>query len=256
MRAIYAFIVQGFRQQAAYKVEGWLGMFSGLAWFVLYASIWAALLHGDPAALQRQMGYVIASRCLAELFFLPTWEVAIKFRQGDIGLELIKPVALPVRILADFFGRNCFLVLRAVPVFTMIWILFRLPAPSLATVALFVVSALMGWVIVASMRMALNLIALWTVQFNEAEELFNLLSNLFSGVFIPLYFLPSWVAAFAKFLPFAGIFFTPSAILSGSLAGGALVQALLLQMLWALVGAGILGLMWQAGSRKLVMQGG
>ncbi|HYG60281.1 MAG TPA: ABC-2 family transporter protein [Symbiobacteriaceae bacterium] len=256
MKALAAFVMQGFKQQAAYRVEGWLGIISSLIWFVLYAGIWTALLRGDPEALSRQMGYIIATRFLAELHFLPTWEVSEKFRQGDVGLELIKPVSLPVRILADFFGRSCFRLLRSVPVYVLIWAAFRLPAPAWWQVLLFLAAAFLGWVITATLQLALTLIALWTIQFDEAEQLFGIASSLFSGSFIPLYYLPGWVGAFAGFLPFAGIYFVPAAMLSGTLTGPALTQALVLQVVWALVGVGAIGAMWRAGSRKLVMQGG
>ncbi|MDF2627009.1 MAG: hypothetical protein K0R39_840 [Symbiobacteriaceae bacterium] len=256
MRAIYAFVSQGFRQQAAYKVEGWLGIFSSLIWFVIYIGIWSALLQGDPEALQRQMMYIIAGQFLGELNFLPTWEVGAKFRQGDVGLELIKPVALPVRILADFFGRSLFRLLRSTPVYIIIWIALGLPAPGLGRLGLFVLTGLTGWVIIATLTLSLTLIALWTVQFDEAEQLFGIGMSLFSGSLIPLYYLPVWVGNVAKFLPFAGIFFVPSAVLAGTLGGAALLEAMLLQILWAGVGLGILTSMWRAGSTKLVMQGG
>ncbi len=256
MGGFYAFLNQGFRQQAAYKVEGWLGIGSSLIWFVLYAGIWTALLQGDPAALKVQMAYVIATRFLSELHFLPTWEVSMKFRQGDVGLELIKPLALPVRILGEFFGRSCFRLLRSLPIFVLIWVVFGLKAPSVLTVGIFVLSSLLGFVITATMQLALTMIALWTVQFDEAEQLFGIASSLFSGAFIPLHYLPAAVGAVAVFLPFAGIYYVPSAILAGTLTGGAMLQSLGLQVLWALVGTAVLSAMWMAGSRKLVMQGG
>ncbi len=256
MRALFAFMNQGFRQQSAYKVEGWLGMGSSLIWFVLYAGIWTALLRDDPVALQNQMGYVIAARFLSELHFLPTWEVSYKFRMGDVGLELIKPVALPLRILGDFLGRSFFRLLRSLPIYLLIWVLFKLDVPSFSTLLLFGLSGLVAWVITASFQMALSLIALWTVQFDEAEQLWGIGSSLFSGSFIPLYYLPGWIAGLATYLPFAGIYFVPSAILAGTLSGPALWQALGLQMLWATVGVGVLYSMWMAGQRKLTMQGG
>lgn len=256
MQAFLAFMVQGFRQQSAYKVEGWMGMLSSLIWFVLFAGIWTALLRDDPEALRQQMSYVIATRFLSELHFLPTWEVATMFRQGDVGLQLIKPVPLPLRVLGDFLGRSVFRLMRSLPVFGIIWVLFGLPAPSISAVLLFIISAMLGWVIIAALQLALTMVALWTVQFNEAEQLFGVLVSLFSGVMIPLWYLPPWVGAVAKYLPFAGVYFVPSAMLSGGLAGGALVEALLLQSLWAAVSAGALASVWYAGSRKLVMQGG
>ncbi|HYF93006.1 MAG TPA: ABC-2 family transporter protein [Symbiobacteriaceae bacterium] len=256
MRVIYAFVTQGFRQQAAYRVEGWLGILSSLIWFVLYAGIWTALLRGDPAALQRQMIYIIGNQFLGELHFLPVWEISGKFRQGDVGLELIKPVALPLRILADFFGRCLFRLLRALPVYIIIWVAFGLPKPAPGQIALFVLAGLVGWVINATMQVSLTLIALWTVQFDEAEQLFGIANSLLSGAFIPLYYLPVWVGNVARFLPWAGVYFVPSAILSGALSGAGLMQALGLQVLWAVLGAGVLAAMWRAGSGKLVMQGG
>lgn len=249
-------MTQGFRMQAAYKVEGWLGMGSSLIWFVLYAGIWSALLRGDPQALAQQMGYVIAARFLSELHFLPTWEVSAKFRMGDVGLELIKPVALPLRIMADFLGRSLFRLMRSAPIYLLMWVLFKLPVPSLSTLLLFLISGMAAWVINACFQVALSLIALWTVQFDEAEQLWGIANSLFSGVFIPLYYLPGWVAGFATYLPFAGIYFVPSAILAGSLSGAALWQALGLQFFWAGAGSLVLYTLWYAGQRKLTMQGG
>ncbi len=256
MGAFAAFVAQGFRQQAAYKVEGWLGIVSGLIWFVLFAGIWTALLGNDPVALERQMRYIVAIRILSELGHLPTWEVAEKFRMGDVALELIKPVPLPVRVMGDFLGRSLFRTLRSLPVYVVIWLAFRLTVPDPAALLLFVVSGLLGWVIEASFLLSLTLIALWTIQFNEAENLWFLASSLFSGEFIPLYYLPGWAAALATYLPWAGTYFVPSAILAGTLAGPALWQALALQAAWALAGCGLLAAMWHAGQRKLTVQGG
>lgn len=256
MGAFTAFVAQGFRQQAAYKVEGWLGIASSLIWFVLFAGIWTALLRDDPVALERQMRYVIAARFLSELGFLPTWEIAEKFRMGDVGLELIKPVPLPVRVLGDFLGRSLFRTLRSLPVYIVIWFAFGLTAPGATALILFLGSALTGWVIAASFQLSLTLIALWTVQFNEAENIWHLASALFSGEFIPLYYLPAWAGALAAYLPFAGTYFVPSAILAGTLTGPDLWQALGLQVIWALAGCGLLAAMWLAGQRKLTMQGG
>jgi len=256
MGVFAAFVAQGFRQQAAYKVEGWLGLASSLIWFVLFAGIWTALLRDDPAALQRQMQYIIATRFLSELIYLPTWEVSEKFRMGDVGLELIKPVALPVRVLGDFLGRSFFRILRSLPVFALIWAAFGLPAPHPAALLLFAASGLLGWVIAGAFQLSLTLIALWTVQFTEAENLWELASSLFSGEFIPLYYLPAWAGALAAYLPFAGTFFVPSAILAGTLEGAELWRALSLQLAWALAAVTVLWAMWNAGQRKLTMQGG
>lgn len=256
MRALYAFIAQGMRQQMAYKVEGFIGMGSTVIWLTLFVGIWSALLSGDPAALQAQLIYVIGMRTLSELNLVPTWELSEKFRQGDVALELIKPVSLPVRTMAGYFGASLFRTIRSLPIFVLGWILLGLPAPAWDRTLLFAFSAIFSHLITASGLIALSLIALWTVQFDEADNLWSTLVVLFSGQLVPLHYLPDWAANLARFLPFSGIYYTPSAILSGTLQGGALVQALALQVGWAVVLCSVLGLMWWAGGRKLTVQGG
>lgn len=256
MQAFYAFVVQGFRQQSAYRADAWLGMASSLIWFMLYVGIWRAVLRGDSDALNRQMAYVIISRGLSELHFVPVWEVANRFRQGDVGLDLLKPLALPIRFVADFFGRSLFRLLRAVPAFALIWWAFGLDLPGTDQALLLPITALLGYVITVSLNLAISLIALWTVQFNQAQTIYWTIANLLSGAFIPLHFLPDGVRSVAAYLPFAGVYYVPSAAFSGSLTGAALAQALTLQATWAAASVLILYAVWTAGSRRLVMQGG
>lgn len=256
MRAFFAFVTQGFRQQGAYKIEAWFGLLSSLIWFLLYLGIWRTILQGDPEAMTRQMAYVIASRFLVEAFFIPTWEVGALFRMGDVGLELIKPVPLPWRLLGDFLGRDLYRALRILPVYLVAWSLLGLKLPSLPMLLLFLFSAALSWVIDATLVLSLSFVALWTVQFDNAETIYNTLSALLSGSLLPLYYMPDWVAAVAAYLPFASTIFVPSAMLAGTLSGPALVQALVIQMVWAAAGLGLLAAMWWAGGRKLVAQGG
>jgi ABC-2 type transport system permease protein len=244
------------RQQMAYKIEGVIGMGSTVIWFVLYLGIWSALLHNDPAALLTQFIYIIGMRLLSEFNLIPTWELQDKFRQGDIALELIKPIPLPLRTMADYFGRALFAVLRALPVYIVAWIVLKLPAPTWDRLGLFLISALFSHLITTAGLLSLSLISLWTTQFDEAENIWSLLVTLFSGALVPLHYLPDWAAAVARVLPFSGIYYTPSAILSGTLQGGALWQALGWQIGWAVVLCSAVGLIWCAGSRKLTVQGG
>jgi ABC-2 type transport system permease protein len=256
VRAVYAFIAQGMRQQMAYKVEGLIGLGSVAIWLTIFVGIWSALLRDDPAALRAQLLYVLGMQLISELNLIPTWELAEKFRQGDVGLELIKPVPLPARTMAGFFGRALFRALRAVPVFLAAWLLLRLPFPGLDRLVLYLCSAILSHLITSGGLFSIALIALWTVQFGEAENIWGILLTLFSGWLVPLHYLPDWAATVARLLPFSGIYYTPAAILSGTLQGGALWQALLLQCFWAVALCSLVALIWRAGSQKLTIQGG
>lgn len=255
MRAFYAFAHQGFRQAAAYAFFNWMGLIGNFTFLLMFVAIWSVLLKDDPVARAQMMTYVLVTRFLRELNFLETWEINIRFQRGDVGLELIKPLPYPVRIASDFFGRSIFRALRTLPAFAILGPLIGVTWPSLNVLPAFLVSVLLSWAVNACIWLALALVALWTVQF-EGHMFVDVLQALFSGEFLPFWYLPPAIAAIAPFTPFAGIYFTPAAIFSGALTGAQLLPALGMQALWAVIGVAGLAAMWRAGSRRLVMQGG
>lgn len=257
MVAAYAFVRQGFRHMAAYRVEAGMNMVGTFAMLGLYMAIWTAVLHGNPAERARMLEYAFITNILSQWHFLPMWEIEMRFRQGDVALELVKPVALPVRFLADFFGRVLFRMLIALPTYAILApLLGVLHWPGWPTFSLFVLSALLGWIMNAALRWCMAAIALWTVQFNEGEQLFQVLMSLFSGAFLPLWYMPGVVAAAAEYLPFPGVFYVPTAIFTGGLAGPAALKALGIQAAWAAAGCALVALQWRAGARKLSVMGG
>ncbi len=258
MIALYAFVRQGFRQMTAYRIETLLNLIGNLTILGLNMAIWSAVLRDDPATRTHMLEYVFVNQLLAQWHFLPLWEVDDRFRQGDVALEMVKPVHMPVRFLGDFFGRVLYrLLLFALPAYALLApLLGVLHWPGWSTFGLFVLSAVLGWITNATLRFSLSSVALWTVQFSEGEMLYSVLMQTLSGAFLPLWYLPEAVAAVAEWLPFPGIYFVPSALYTGALTGPAAVRALAIQAAWALIGVVGLAAIWRAGARKLSVMGG
>jgi len=79
---------------------------------------------------------------------------------------------------------------------------------------------------------------------------------IFSGIMVPLPFLPAWLQRVSNLLPFRGLIDTPFRIYLGQLQGSDAMAALALQWGW-LVALIIIGRsVMSRGLRSLVAQGG
>jgi ABC-2 type transport system permease protein len=82
------------------------------------------------------------------------------------------------------------------------------------------------------------------------------LTGLLGGELIPLSLFPPWLERLVEALPFAAIFSTPLSIYVGTIGPADYARALGIQVLWIAVFAGIAAIVWRAGARRIVVQGG
>lgn len=256
MRVFVAFIRQGMRVMLAYKWESYMGLVGSFAFVVLFSALWSALLKDDPEARTRMLTYVFIGQIINQWTFLPTWELSERFRMGDVALELAKPIAMPVRVLGDFLGRDLIRVARALPAFLLVAPVAGIRLPDWKHFGLFLISFVLAWIIAAGLEVGMTMISLWTTYFDQAQQIMEFLMALFSGFFVPLWFMPPVVAKVAMYSPFPGAFFTPAGIFSGGLRGSEALAALAVQAVWAVLSLGILTLIWRRGVRKLTVLGG
>ncbi|HVA34282.1 MAG TPA: ABC-2 family transporter protein, partial [Candidatus Baltobacteraceae bacterium] len=79
---------------------------------------------------------------------------------------------------------------------------------------------------------------------------------LLSGQIIPLTFFPGIFGRIVFALPFAAIYSTPLLIYVGIIPPSQWPQAFAVQLAWLVLFAGLSSLVWNAASRKVVIQGG
>jgi ABC-2 type transport system permease protein len=101
-----------------------------------------------------------------------------------------------------------------------------------------------------------NLLAFWLLDFRGPYVLGLAVSNLLSGLAIPLVFFPGALGDVLRALPFASMLQAPIDVYLGEELGGSTVGVLALQAVWALALLGLGRAVLAAGTRKLVVQGG
>jgi ABC-2 type transport system permease protein len=82
------------------------------------------------------------------------------------------------------------------------------------------------------------------------------LFTFFSGGIVPIDFFPEFLKPLANILPFQYMLYFPTVILTGRVPMAEVSSIIISQLMWILIMGVICSLMWSAGKKKLVIQGG
>jgi ABC-2 type transport system permease protein len=102
----------------------------------------------------------------------------------------------------------------------------------------------------------MNAIAFWTLETFAVQLIVRWVSDLLSGQIIPLTFFPGIFGRIVFALPFAAIYSTPLLIYVGVIRPEEYARYLLIQVIWLALFMGLSWFVWQAASRRVVIQGG
>ena len=151
-------------------------------------------------------------------------------------------------------------VLRCVPI---LLVAAFLPAPYSVTLPagwtaglLFVVSLLLGFLVLIAFSMLIYLSAFYTISSLGIRLLATSVVEFFAGGIIPLPFLPESIQPFFYALPFASMQNTPFLIYTGYMQGDQALWSMAVQCAW-LAGLVLVGrLLMRRALKKVVVQGG
>ena len=180
---------------------------------------------------------------------------------GGVSYELCRPADL----YAMWFTKNMALrmsrtALRCLPILLVAAFLpepFRLlPPPVLFCFLGFVVSLLLGFLVLVAFSMLVYISVFYTLSTSGVRILVVSVVEFFSGFVIPLPFFPEALQPFVRALPFASMQSTPFLVYSGNLSGGELAGAVGMQAVWLIVLL-VFGRLWMAKTlKRVVVQGG
>ena len=265
IKKYFTFAVKAFQRTLTYRFELWMELVINVLFMLVYVYLWKALYTGQTSVegydLNKILTYIVVSQTL--LTFTFTLRVARiieeKVRTGEVVTDLMKPVDFQLMTLATAAGTSSHTALfNMLPKFLLFYGAFGLSLPlSLFSLFLFIISVVLGYVILFSIEFIIGIFAFWLVEIRGIYFLVIWgLSMLFSGYFLPLEFYPAFLAKVAAVLPFRAIIYLPTAIYTGQLIGKGLVTALLIQLIWVVILVGIGRLAYRVAFRKLVIQGG
>ncbi len=239
MKAYRAILISRFLTLLQYRSAAIAGagtqLFFGLVRVMIYEGFYRSSTRPQPMTADQVMTYIWLGQAMLLLaMFDVDKEVAAMIRTGNVVYEMTRPLDLySVWFTRALSGRAAPLLLRSIPIFVIAGLFLGLKGPaSFFAGLLFVVSAVGGLFLAASLVALMTVCLLWTISGEGLNKLGAPLIFFFSGVVIPLPLFPDWMQRFIAILPFRGLIDTPFRIYLGTLTGAEAVSAMAHQVLW------------------------
>jgi ABC-2 type transport system permease protein len=258
-----AFAATSFKQQFAYRMANWSGLFTN-AFFLLFRAhalraAYAARESIGGLNIDDIVSYATVSQAL--LMVIPQWGrmgISESVRSGQIAMDLSRPVGFFGMHMSRRLGISAYYLLVRFPPVLALGLVFGLlhPPADPSLLPLFLLSVICGTWIANCLLFLVEVSSFWLESDRGVRYGVMGFTNLFSGLILPISFFPDWAQRISRGLPFEYTLYLPIKIYLGQLAGGALLGALSIQLIWALGLALLCETAFAAGTRKLVVHGG
>jgi ABC-2 type transport system permease protein len=256
------------RRHGAYRAGALSEALTNTVFGFLRAYILIALWHARPALGGYDVADAVTFSFLTQALIGPVqifggMELTERIRNGDVAIDLHRPVDLQGWWLADDLGRAFFaLIFRGVPPLLAGVLAFRLDLPGPTRWAEFAVAVLLAMLVGFGIRYLVSLCVFWLHDDRGVQAVALVASMFFSGMILPLVVFPGALGVIAHHLPWAALIQVPADVFLGKaeyfgLDGDAGVLAAYgFQMVWALALLAAGRALTAAARRKLVIHGG
>jgi ABC-2 type transport system permease protein len=263
LRAAWSFARIGFLNMLAYRARYYVGVLTYLFNVSVYYFIWRAVFRHSPSvaglSLPEMITYVAVGWTIRSFYFNEIdRELAVQVEEGRLAMNLIRPVDFQAAMIADAAGQSAFRAsLFTVPIAIALLLIFpvRPPATPLSG-ALFLLSAVLSFFLVAALNFLVGLIAIGAQSIQGILRAKYMILELLSGLLIPTTLFPQPFRTILLASPFPHINFTPAALYLGKAAGWPAVRLLALQAGWALLLTAAGQAVWRRSRRRITIQGG
>lgn len=177
----------------------------------------------------------------------------IDIQEGGLGAYLLKPYSYMRLIFDNEVSYRLFQGTLACVMLGCLVFLF----PSFFTFAkdvnIILISLLMvvfAFFLTFVFKMAVALFAFWLTETRGIFESVDVLIVIFSGVLMPIAFMPQWLQSVASFLPFSYMIYYPVIALEGKLSMAECLNVLLMQLIWIGLFYLLYKLLWKYGLRR------
>ena len=127
---------------------------------------------------------------------------------------------------------------------------------SILNFMLYLLSIIFGFIILWLISFLIQTTAFWIINIWSLQTIKSVFINLFSGIMLPLWFMPAGLRNIAEVTPFSSIYFAPLQIYLGQVNGKSILIIFLKQMLWIAFLYFIGKFLLKKGEKKLIVQGG
>lgn len=237
--------------------------FFGFVYISVYVAFYESGSSNLPMQLNELISYVWLNQSLYSLIYL--WykdrEILNMIKTGNIAYELLRPQDLYLmwchKILGERLSR---VVLRFLPV---ILVAVILPKPynldlsiTLPVFLLFIISMILSSILMTVLVVLYHVICLFTLDEKGVVNIFMVVSDILSGIIIPIPFFPKFMQNISNVLPFRYISDFPFRLYVGNITLNEGLVGIIVQIIWIIILFIIGKLLTKKALKKAVIQGG
>ena len=260
MRAYATMARLSMRTTFAYRQAYALGTAASCLGLVASLALWSALLSSGAQlggfTLTEMKGYMLvtfATNWLGNA--VGEWSLANRIRDGQVAIDLVRPIATQRLMFAQVAG--------GFPVEVLIiggaaagFVLLAGPVPAPQRPLLLSVSLLLVIPLRFGIGFLTALVVFWTENFHGVAWARNAVSQLLSGSLVPLALMPQWLQVTAAVLPFASLTSSPALIYLGKVDTAGALGLVGLQIFWTVAIWFGAQLAFRGASRQVTVHGG
>jgi ABC-2 type transport system permease protein len=193
--------------------------------------------------------------------------ISRSIRDGSIKKYLVQPVDYVAFLLAARVAHKLVYYAVAILPFAAVFWLCRgyfPPAPDAATIAAFLASLVLSFLLGFFMEATLGMLGFWVLETSSIVFAYMLVQYLLSGHMFPIDMLAGIptgiggvsVADVVRWLPFEFTAYFPAAVWLGKVQGAVLVRGLAIEAAWVVIMLVACRLAWWRGTRRYAAYGG
>lgn len=268
MRFYIEFLKNSAKKVLTYRFNGSIKMVNRLIFMLVQIEIWK-LVYGNNfdkiiktdygvITLKEMIGYTIISHVIYTIIQSNSIRIINnKINNGDIVFYISKPYNFKTYCFVESLGESFVsLMLQGVPLLVFGMFLYKINFPDINSIFIFIISLINGYVIYFMLSFICGISAFWVTQTGPLEMILSGLIKIFSGVWIPIWFFSGFFLDIVNILPFKTIYFIPLSIFVGKLTAYEIAISFVVQLFWMAVLYFTIELLWKAGQKKLMVQGG
>ena len=251
-------VATGFRTSLAYRLNSVASLANSVIFLALMYALWSAIAASGQlqGGLAQVLSYIVLGQVISSSVFMNVEKMlSTKIREGTIVNELKRPVSLRAQVYFQMLGIMLFnFVFVGVPMMLIGFTFLDLSFPGVFRFAVFLLTVFLGYNIVYGLSYITSMLIFWTKVGWSIRMMRTTVQRLFSGVYFPLYLLPSSLETVFNYLPFQSMVDAPITVFVNP--GASALPVIGKQLFWMLTLFVVGELAWLKARKKLTVQGG
>lgn len=256
-----AFYKKAFKSMTFYRSTTFIRLLGSILMFFIQYSMWSALIRtGNHAgvSLSEMISYVVINLFVTSLTNTNiASQLEPSIRDGSVVMDLIRPINFRLYLFSSSLGTNTYNMLTtALPIILATFLLHNLSFPSPLYTLLFVLSLLIGILIIFEITYIFGLLAFFTQRAWYLSWYLDGFKTIFGGTVVPLWFYPVILKRMSMLLPFRYISYEPVNFFLERTSGWESWQVLSIGIGWIVILRLISSLIYDRIINRITINGG